>query len=134
MDKMVHQAPAHDGKAWRQGLAFWLLLLSIFTHAIVPAGSPLHRTPGSAFSATTAEVAIAPKRKSSASEPAQAGASDEGDSNGSGAAGDPPVQSLGAAALPAWSAEPATGPWAAIPSRRAVDGAAAFSARAPPSL
>jgi hypothetical protein len=45
---MMHRASVHDGKAWRQGLALWFLLLSILTHAVVPAGSPIHRNSGSA--------------------------------------------------------------------------------------
>ena len=43
-------------------MAFWLLLASILAHALLPVGSPLARTSGSAFSATTAEVALSPSR------------------------------------------------------------------------
>lgn len=41
----------------------WLLLVSIAAHAMLPVGSPMVRSKGSAFSATTFEVAITPKRK-----------------------------------------------------------------------
>ena len=134
MDPMSPQATALDGKAWRQGLAFWLLLLSIFTHAVVPAGAPLHRTPGSAFSATTAEVAIAPERNSAATGQAQPGAGDEGDSKGSGASDDPPFTSFAAGVPSLRLAEAATISWPALPTPRLGGGAASFSARAPPSI
>jgi hypothetical protein len=131
---MRHRSPALDGKAWWQGAAVWLLLLSIFTHAVVPAGSPLHRTPGSAFSATTAEVAIAPKRKSADTEQAQPGSGDEGGSQGSGASDDPPaaLQAHSAFASPFHASEPRHR--LAFASLRADGGAASFSARAPPAL
>lgn len=44
----------------------WLVLATIFAHALLPVGSPLVRTSGSAFSATTAEVSLAPSRKGKA--------------------------------------------------------------------
>lgn len=130
---MTHQARAPVGQAWRQGLAFWLLLLSILTHAVVPAGSPLQRISGSAFSATTAEVAIAPKRKSAASEQVNSGLSDEGRSEGAGAE-DPPLLPSAAPASTSWTARFETGPWPVVPFRPSEGGAAAFSARAPPPL
>ena len=44
-------------------LTLWLLLASILFHALIPVGSPLEPTTGSAFSASTVEVALAPGRK-----------------------------------------------------------------------
>lgn len=52
---------ARQGSAWLCWL--WLLVATIAFHAVVPTGSPLVRTSGSAFSATTADVSLAPKRK-----------------------------------------------------------------------
>lgn len=49
-------------------MAFWLLLASILAHALLPVGSPLARTSGSAFSATTAEVALSPSREDALSD------------------------------------------------------------------
>lgn len=40
----------------------WLLLAAILTHALIPVGSPLARTSGSAFSATTLDVSLAPRK------------------------------------------------------------------------
>ena len=40
----------------------WLALAIIFTHALVPTGSPLRKSSGSAFNPFTAEVALGPKR------------------------------------------------------------------------
>ena len=41
----------------------WALILTIFAHALLPTGSALVRTPGSAFSASTSDVSLAPSRK-----------------------------------------------------------------------
>ena len=46
----------------------WLVLATIFVHALLPTGSPLLRTSGSAFSVTTMEVSLAPSRKDKAAE------------------------------------------------------------------
>ena len=128
----MHRASVDGGMAWRQGLALWFLLLSILTHAVVPTGSPLQRSSGSAFSATTAEVAIAPKRKEAGRERAEAAGGDEGRSEGAGA-GDPPLL-LPAAAPFAPSGDAPRSPSIAGPALPAESGAAAFSARAPPTI
>jgi hypothetical protein len=39
-----------------------LLVLAIFAHALLPAGSPLQRTSGSAFSTSTTDVTTIPRR------------------------------------------------------------------------
>ena len=112
-------------------LALWLLLLSIFTHAIIPAGSPLHRTTGSAFSASTAEVSLAPKRKALADEQVQLEASGDGASEGSGPP-DPLDLRIAFRAVPLLGI-----PQSRIALEAAVatlaGGAAFFLARAPPS-
>lgn len=41
--------------------ALWLILAAIFAHALLPVGSPMARTLGSAFSATTLDVSLAPR-------------------------------------------------------------------------
>lgn len=131
---MMHRASVHDGKAWRQGLAFWFLLLSIFTHAVVPTGSPLQRISGSAFSATTAEVAIAPKRKTIGTEQAEVGGRVEGSSHGAGT-GEPPSLHLAHESLSPRMAAQGTPPLiGAVSARIPHGGAAPFSARAPPSI
>lgn len=43
-------------------IALWLILAAIFAHALLPVGSPMARIPGSAFSAATIDVALAPSR------------------------------------------------------------------------
>ena len=50
--------------AWmgRRG-PLWLVLLTILVHAALPVGSPLSRTIGSAFSASTSDVSLSPQRK-----------------------------------------------------------------------
>ncbi len=53
--------PARRNQAWLVWL--WLLLATIATHAVLPSGSPLARTAGSAFSATTIDVTLTPQRK-----------------------------------------------------------------------
>ena len=48
----------------RSSLAWlWLVVASIFVHALLPAGSPLVRTAGSAFSVSTSDVSLPPVRK-----------------------------------------------------------------------
>ena len=43
----------------------WLILAAILAHAVVPVGSPLARTQGSAFSIATTDVSLAASRKKS---------------------------------------------------------------------
>ena len=45
--------------------SLWALIVTIFAHALLPTGSALARTPGSAFSASTSDVSLAPSRKAS---------------------------------------------------------------------
>jgi hypothetical protein len=44
-------------------MTVWLIVAAIFIHALLPAGSPLQRNAGSAFSATTVDVTTIPKRR-----------------------------------------------------------------------
>jgi hypothetical protein len=122
------------GKALRQGAALWLLLLSILTHTVVPAGSPLVPTSGSAFSAATAEVAIPPKRETASSEQAVAGGGEDGGSKGGSLADDPPAPFPAEAASIPWPPERAKSPSPEPWTTDRKGGAAPFSARAPPSI
>ena len=130
----MHRATVPDGKAWRQGLAVWLLLLSIFTHAVVPTGSPLQRTSGSAFSASTAEVAIAPKRKTVRTEQAELSDADAASSEGAGSGDRSPLPVEDESFPRSGIAREATlvfgTAWVGVPK----GGAAPFSARAPPTI
>ncbi len=45
-----------------RGLALWLLILSVFAPALFPVEAPLQSVSGSAFSAFTSDVAVAPPR------------------------------------------------------------------------
>ena len=127
----MHRASAHHGKAWRQGLASWFLLLSILAHAVLPTGSPVQGTSGAAFSATAAEVAIAPETAEfRQTEPS--GADAPGADGGGG--GDQPSP------LPARHHSPGEAasrpaPVAAPPSAGGSGGGAApYSAQAPPAI
>ncbi|WP_114950741.1 hypothetical protein [Sphingosinicella terrae] len=46
----------------------WLILAAIFAHALLPVGSPIERISGSAFSAATSDVSLAPGRALAAEE------------------------------------------------------------------
>jgi hypothetical protein len=131
---MVHQASRRDGDVWRQGLAAWLLLLSILTHALVPIGSPFQRTAGSAFSTATSDVAVTPKRQQRAFEENAikgGGGQSEEQSRGSG---DPPaglsVQLSTIQPQLERTVVPSSVPHGLVP----LGGAAPFSARAPPTI
>lgn len=53
-----------DGRASRGWIAWlWLLIATIGVHALVPVGSPVVRSTGSPFSATTVDVSTAPSRR-----------------------------------------------------------------------
>lgn len=65
----------------------WLLLALILLHALLPLGSPLARASGSAFSAATVEVSLAPPRGSEILEDARAAAPGDGE----GGPGGPPA-------------------------------------------
>lgn len=61
---MVQRVTARTNPGTRLvGLSLWLLLVSIFVHALLPTGSPFHRAMGSAFSASTTDVSLKPTRK-----------------------------------------------------------------------
>lgn len=49
--------------------AVWLLLASIFAHALLPVGTPMSNLSGSAFSAGTVDVSLQPVRSSAFSSP-----------------------------------------------------------------
>lgn len=51
-------------------LFLWLTAATVLAHALVPVGSPLTRTAGSAFSASTTDVAVRPGKKRAPSEAA----------------------------------------------------------------
>jgi hypothetical protein len=112
-------------------MTLWVLLASILVHALLPAGSPLVRTTGSAFSATTAEVSLGPSRKDAMSEAAAATRSPDGPGDGYGPAA---ILTLVASLLLAgWFGRPLAVSLSHAPAFR--PGAAArqpFDARAPP--
>lgn len=68
-----------------KGFVVWigLILSAILVHALLPVGSPLQRSTGSPFSATTVEVSIAPSRKN-----AQLEAEDASEASGASAKSD----------------------------------------------
>lgn len=121
-------------RAWAR--PFWLcvLLVTIAFHAFVPYGSPLVRTQGSAFSATTSDVGVTPKRKDRTATIAVQDADDNTGSDTGTPPGDlarspdaPPLQLPRLAAVgskPAWHQHAA--------HRRTVTGP--LGARAPPNL
>lgn len=51
------------GRPWPFILFSWLTAATILAHALVPIGSPLARAAGSAFSASTTDVAVKPGKK-----------------------------------------------------------------------
>lgn len=130
---MVRSIASMDRKLQAGLLPLWLLLLSIFTHALVPAESPLQRTSGSAFAASTAEVSLAPQRKSRETEQARAGTGGDAELQSANPGDDPPIAPLPPAAPARFEfglSSPAGSPQ---PAPAAANGAAAFQARAPPS-
>ena len=130
---MLCCASSPDGKARRQGLALWLLLLSIFTHAFVPLGSPLDRSAGSAFSISTGDVSLAAKKRAPLkTRQAQIRSVDDAGPDGSGETehGSVPVSAGQRLANDAvQSAGHVAWPEGVLVSRGC---AASFSARAPP--
>jgi hypothetical protein len=129
---MTRRTLSRGREEWTQGLAFWLLLLSIFANASVSAGAPLRGAPGSGFRASTAEAAIAPRRAPLPVKQAQLRARDEGGSVGPDADRDPIVGSA-SPSLPTRAAVDTALPSLRGSSRAGEGGAAFFSARAPPS-
>ena len=124
-------APLRDGALLR-GLTLWFLLLSIFTHALVPMGAPLQRITGSAFSASTADVSLAPSRQSLAKQLALAKASDDQAPDGAGL-DDPTVALPSQVAVFAAHHHRSTARAMVHPALASDGGAAAFEPRAPPS-
>ena len=51
------------GRQWIRQACLWLSIATVFAHAVLPVGSPLARASGSAFSASTLEVALGPSRR-----------------------------------------------------------------------
>ena len=51
------------GRPWPFILFSWLTAATILAHALVPIGSPLARSAGSAFSASTTDVAVKPGKQ-----------------------------------------------------------------------
>lgn len=49
-------------RTWLYLLCLWLSIATALGHAVVPAGSPLDRGSGSAFSAATTDVSLGPSR------------------------------------------------------------------------
>ncbi|QAY76039.1 hypothetical protein [Sphingosinicella sp. BN140058] len=112
-------------------MAFWLLLASILAHALLPVGSPLARTSGSAFSASTADVSLGASRDEALAEAIVVSRSPDGDGFGPAAllllaAGLVLGSRFGRRAAP-YSACRATAPLAASPRQ-------SFDARAPPRV
>lgn len=113
-------------------LAMWLLIAAIVVHAFLPLGSPLQRGSGSAFSASTSDVATRPRRQSDRLG-AEASCRTDHEDVAAGA-GDGQCDPFVATASASASAEPA----AAAPFRDTPDlvpgaGAPTYRARAPPS-
>lgn len=114
-----------------RALALWLLLFSIFTHALVPIGSPLQRANGSAFSAFTSEVSLSPDRKAQARQQRQLQDAGGEGSDGGDPSGDDLARAAPAALAPQLAQQSR---FAAAPAAEpaAEGGAAAFDARGPP--
>jgi len=122
-------AGARTCKAWTAWL--WLLLATICVHALLPVGSPLARSSGSPFSATTIDVSIAPSRKTASL--ADAGIDERSDEGAAGSDG------TGDAVLPTADYLKAKYPPATEPAHRGAalppalrDGLRLAQARAPP--
>jgi hypothetical protein len=57
-------------------MTLWLVMAAIFTHALLPTGSPVQRSAGSAFSASTIDVTTIPRRDADTQDPRLEGAGD----------------------------------------------------------
>lgn len=110
-----HRATARVAQRRRPLAALWLVLAAIFAHALLPVGSPLARASGSAFSATTPDVSLAPARSGAH---AFLAAGEGGSSTGLGGS-DPPRET--AATLPAAAFRLKPQPGAAPPPPAAPD-------------
>jgi hypothetical protein len=112
-------------------LSLWFVVATILAHALLPISSPLVRVSGSAFSASTYEVSIAPGRRDKAVDHfTRAG---DGRHEASGSAGGDDVAALPVAAPMSGLSQAPAGysarPDLQLPGRNA----AGFRARAPPS-
>ena len=58
--------PARRTWGWAYLACLWLSLATVFAHAVLPAGSPIMRGQGSAFSFATTDVSLAPSRRDKA--------------------------------------------------------------------
>jgi hypothetical protein len=129
---MVQRVTARTNPGTRLvGPSLWLLLVSIFVHALLPTGSPIHRATGSAFSASTTDVSLKPARKPLREILAQLEADDRDPS-----AGTPfDARSLAAAASPPVAALAilAPAPWAQSERKIVNEEPSAYAARGPPS-
>lgn len=128
---MMDREAQQGRKAGSQALALWLLLLTVLTHATVPIGSPLHRSNGSAFSATTADVSLAPKRKNLGAEQASVGVPDDDGGSGGAGSADPVIAAAAINPTRLWHARSGAGSRDFPLAERDV---ASFNARAPPNL
>lgn len=116
-------------RTWLYLACLWLSIATALGHAVAPVGSPLTRTSGSAFSASTTDVALGPSRLGAATaRPSLA----TDDNDGSAASGDAPLVGfqIAAPAIPPAAGLPfSPGPAAPVPSFPRSEG---FDARAPP--
>ncbi|MDQ8756827.1 hypothetical protein RCO27_11370 [Sphingosinicella sp. LHD-64] len=115
-------------RTWLYLTCLWLSIATALGHAVAPVGSPLARTAGSAFSASTTDVALAAPRIGLAS--AKPTAIDDGGPF----AGDMPFIGSPAAAVPARFVEDISFqpvPADPVPSFPRSKG---FDARAPPRV
>jgi hypothetical protein len=134
LEKMTKRSTSPGREARIHGTALWLLLLSIVTHAFLPAAAAAQKSvPGSAFSAGTSEVSLASRRAPLPSRLAQLRS---GDDEGSAAGGGADDALVAEAPLPPALPLPAGGGPVRLPlsSLPADGGAASFAARAPPAL
>ena len=135
MHSMRQRQTATSREAERQSptmAALWLILATIFAQALLPVGSPMARASGSAFSASTSEVSLAPARGASAFFVQQEGGSSAG--LGGGDPADPPAAILPSRPYALASARAATPPLPTAPelSRRPAK-SQPYAPRAPPA-
>ena len=132
---MLHRqsATARSAQPHRPAIAaLWLILAVILGHALLPVGSPLSKASGSAFSAATFEVSLAPSR----GESSQSLTGREGDSSAGLGGSDPPRQPAVASQLLFPGGKPAldaaSKPGAAVDVRRPSASTRPYAPRAPP--
>jgi len=126
--------PARRNRSRTYFAFLWLSLATIFAHALLPAGSPLARVQGSAFSFATTDVSLAPKRRDAAvKDVAQSRTSRPDDANAGSNQFGPKAALFAAAPLSLLAPGPVIA--GAIPARgTAPDLYAAYRARAPPAI